>query len=113
MVDSAFLRAAQKRRRRTKDAGRRRGAVETAAAIWRGRAGEVTLEQLGAELLGLRLYPPRGGKTWALASVKGLLDRGRPSREKKDIGRWSWSGRLTLRRFLKINGKAARGAAGR
>jgi len=76
MAASVFLQAAPKRRSRAKDADRR-GAIEAAAAIWRGRAGKVTLEEMGAELIGLSHCPPRGGKTWAPASVKGLLDRGR------------------------------------
>jgi DNA invertase Pin-like site-specific DNA recombinase len=76
VADPFLLQAAQKRRSRAKDAGKR-GAVEATAAIWRGRGGRVTLEELGADLIKLRHYPPRGGQTWAPASVKGLVDRGK------------------------------------
>lgn len=73
MAEPALIQPAQKRRSWTRDGGRR-GAVEAAAAIWRGRGGEVTLEQLGGELIGPRHYPPRDGKNWAPASVKAMLD---------------------------------------
>jgi DNA invertase Pin-like site-specific DNA recombinase len=76
MAAAVLLQAAQKRRSRKKDPGRQ-GAVEAAAAIWRGRGGKVTLEELGVDLVKLRHYPPRGGATWAAASVKVLLDRGK------------------------------------
>jgi DNA invertase Pin-like site-specific DNA recombinase len=76
MADPVLLQPAQKRRSRAKDAGRQ-GAVDAAAAVWLGRGGEVTLEEIGTALIGLRHYPSRGGKLWAPASVKALIDRGK------------------------------------
>ena len=51
-------------------------AVQPAAAYLRGRPG-ATLAELGAALIRLGLAPPRGGDTWAPASLKRLRDRAR------------------------------------
>jgi DNA invertase Pin-like site-specific DNA recombinase len=51
-------------------------AAELAAAYLRGRP-DATLAQLGEALLRLGVLPPRGGATWAPASLKALRDRAR------------------------------------
>ena len=84
MAEPILLLAAQKRRSRRHDVARK-AAVQTAAALYVGRAGEITLAELVQELIRLQHFPSQGGKKWAPSSVKGLLNKGRSLRLIQDI----------------------------
>jgi DNA invertase Pin-like site-specific DNA recombinase len=73
LLEAAVLTAAPRRVRR----GERSRAVDLAAAYLRGRP-DATLAELGTALLRLGARPPRGGATWAPASLKRLRDRAQP-----------------------------------
>lgn len=76
LAEPVLLQTALKRRSRKHDVVRK-AAVQAAAALYAGRAGEITLAELGTELIRLQHFPVQGGEKWAPASLKNLLDRGR------------------------------------
>jgi DNA invertase Pin-like site-specific DNA recombinase len=75
LADPKLLRPASKRRDWRSDVARLR-ATEVVAALVAGRP-QITLVEVATELKRLRHLPPRGGRDWAVSSVKALLDRAR------------------------------------
>jgi hypothetical protein len=75
LAEKKLLEPAPKRRD-WRSVAKRLRAVEIAAAIVAGRPN-VTLAEVATELKRMRHLPPRGGRDWALSSVKALLDRAR------------------------------------
>jgi DNA invertase Pin-like site-specific DNA recombinase len=70
------LLATAPRRRARKGLISRQRAYEVSAALVAGR-GNITLAQIGTELIRMGHPPPRGGNQWAPSSVKALLDQAR------------------------------------
>jgi hypothetical protein len=75
LADKNLLTAAPRRPDWRKLTARKR-AVEMAAVIVSGRP-QITLAEIAMELQRFRVLPPRGGREWAVSSVKALLDEGR------------------------------------
>jgi DNA invertase Pin-like site-specific DNA recombinase len=78
LAEPALLgRASPTRRRPARAAAASRRAMEVATAFANGREEPVTLAEVGAQLLRMRVPPPGGGEAWPTSSVKALLDRAR------------------------------------
>jgi Resolvase, N terminal domain len=73
LVDAAVLGTAPRRKPRKGVAARQR-ACDAVAGLLAGQP-RITLAEMGVELVRLGHRPPRGGASWAPASLNALLDR--------------------------------------